>query len=139
MAKKPTPITFRDIILGAEADTIRRALEARLQIDLLIKERQAAYERIAELETQVEDVLGEAGSFPFPLPPLPVAGLDPKMDFMSRASAPVAKKAGPAGRPVSTSANAATDSTTTPAPAATTADSDDDASDEDDTDEATKA
>ena len=78
MAKKPTPLTFRDIVLGAEADVIRAALEARIKIDALITERQAAYEKIAALETQINTVVGEAGVYPFPAPPLPVAGFDPK-------------------------------------------------------------
>jgi hypothetical protein len=103
MAKKlslPT-LSFRDLVLGAEAETLRQALEARVRIDELIAERQAAYERIAALETQVEEVLGEAGVFPFPAPPLPVAGLDPKADTLVRpapgAAAASAKKS--PGRP----------------------------------------
>lgn len=85
MAKKTAPtLTFRDIVLGAEADVIRQALAARQQIDGLIEERRQAYERIAELETQVEDALGETGVFPFPAPPLPVAGFDPKADTVTR-------------------------------------------------------
>ncbi len=78
MAKKPTPLTFRDIVLGAEADVIRQALEARVKIDALIVERQAAYERIAALETQVATLVGEPGVYPFPAPPLPVAGFETK-------------------------------------------------------------
>lgn len=78
MAKKPTTLTFRDIVLGAEADVIRAALEARIKIDALITERQAAYEKIAALETQINTVVGEAGIYPFPAPPLPVAGFDQK-------------------------------------------------------------
>ncbi len=105
MAKKlntPAALSFRDLVLGAEAETLRQALEARVRIDELIAERQAAYERIAALETQVEEVIGEPGVFPFPAPPLPVAGLDPKAETLMRstgsASAPVpAKKS--AGRP----------------------------------------
>jgi hypothetical protein len=93
MAKKITPLTFRDIVLGAEAEVIRQALEARAQIDELITERQAAYERIAALENQVEDVLGETGTFPFPAPPLPVAGFDPKSDTVTRSAAAVKKVA----------------------------------------------
>ncbi|AHF91391.1 hypothetical protein OpiT1DRAFT_02228 [Opitutaceae bacterium TAV1] len=99
MAKSKTlqhlSLTFRDIVLGAEADVIRQALEARVQIDQLIEERQRAYERIAQLETQVEDVLGETGTFPFPAPPLPVAGLDPKATVVLRgaAAAPARKAA----------------------------------------------
>lgn len=99
MAKKsasPATLTFRDLVLGADAETIRQALEARLRIDELIAERQAAYERIAALETQVEEVIGEPGVFPFPAPPLPVAGLDPKADSFTRgasAAAPAKKSA----------------------------------------------
>ncbi|MFH1497163.1 MAG: hypothetical protein ABII82_04985 [Verrucomicrobiota bacterium] len=90
MAKKTAPtLNFRDIVLGAEADVIRQALAAREQIDTLIEERRRAYERIAELETQVEDALGETGVFPFPAPPLPVAGFDPKADTVTR---PAVKK-----------------------------------------------
>ena len=87
MAKKTASLSFRDIVLGADAEVIRQAHEARVQIDLLIEERQKAYARIAELETQVEDVLGETGVFPFPAPPLPVAGFDPKADTVTRGTA----------------------------------------------------
>ena len=94
MAKKSASLSFRAIVLGAEADVIRQALEARVEIDKLIEERQRAYERIAALETQVEEILGEQGGFPFPPPPLPIAGLDPKLDVLARAGGPVVKKAG---------------------------------------------
>lgn len=87
MAKKTASLSFRDIVLGADAEVIRQAHEARVQIDLLIEERQKAYARIAELETQVEDVLGETGVFPFPAPPLPVAGFDPKAETVTRGAA----------------------------------------------------
>lgn len=103
MAKKPnlTSLTFRDLVLGAEADTLRQALEARVRIDELIAERQAAYERIAALETQIEDVIGEPGVFPFPLPPLPVAGLDPKAETLTRPTGtPATAKKSPAREPV---------------------------------------
>lgn len=101
MAKKPnlTALTFRDLVLGSDAETLRQALEARVRIDELIAERQAAYERIAALETQVEEVIGEPGVFPFPAPPLPVAGLDPKAETVQRVpaggAAPAVKR-GPA-------------------------------------------
>lgn len=88
-AKKTVSLSFRDIVLGAESDIIRQALEARTQIDQLIAERQAAYDRIAILENQVEDVLGETGVFPFPAPPLPVAGFDPKTNTVTRSAATV--------------------------------------------------
>lgn len=80
MAKKPTktivPLSFADLVLGADAETLRAALEARLQIDGLLAERDAAYRRIAELETRIDAVMGEPGAFIFPPPPCPVAGFD---------------------------------------------------------------
>ncbi len=117
MAKKPSTLSFRDIVLGAEADVIRQALEARVQIDLLIEERQRAYERIAELETQVEGVIGETGTFPFPAPPLPVAGFDPKADTVTRGAAAAPKKA--------VSARSANSAAAAVTPADDAADSDD--------------
>jgi hypothetical protein len=104
MAKKPSTLSFRDIVLGADAEVIRQAHEARVQIDQLVEERQRAYDRIAALETQIEDVLGEAGVFPFPAPPLPVAGFDPKADTVTRGGA---KKA--AARPADSAAPAASE------------------------------
>ncbi len=91
MAKKNVSLTFRDIVLGAEADVIRQALAAREQIDQLVVERERAYAQIAALEAQVEDVLGETGVFPFPAPPLPVAGFDPKAATVTRSAAAVEK------------------------------------------------
>ncbi len=90
MAKKPniTSLSFRDLVLGADSDTLRQALEARTRIDELIVERQAAYTRIAALETEIEEVIGESGIFPFPTPPLPVAGVDAKADTLLRTPAP---------------------------------------------------
>lgn len=85
-ALKPTPLTLTEIILRGDAETIRQALEARTQIDSLLEEREAAYLRIAELETQVYDIVGADADFPFPEPPMPVA------EF---AKAPPKKKASP--------------------------------------------
>jgi hypothetical protein len=76
MAKKGQkiePLTLQEIILRGDSETIRQALEARIQIDTLLEEREAAYRRIAELETQVSEIVGEDGVFPFPAPPLEVA------------------------------------------------------------------
>ncbi len=83
MAKKtakPISLDRNDIILGADAETIRAALEAREQIDVLLAERAEAYRKIAELEEKVEELLGEEADFPFPEPELPVAtfGSSPK-------------------------------------------------------------
>jgi hypothetical protein len=89
MAKKPqklVPLTMTEIILRGDAETIRQALEARIQIDTLLEEREAAYQRIAELETQVCEIVGEDGVFPFPEPPMPVATFT---------SSPVKKKPAP--------------------------------------------
>lgn len=76
MAKKNQkiePLSFVDIVLGGDAETIRKALEARIQIDTLLEEREEAYRKIAALETQVEGIVGEDGVFPFPEPPVEVA------------------------------------------------------------------
>ena len=94
MAKKPEkliPLTLTEIILRGDAETIRQALEARTQIDTLLEEREAAYQRIAELETQVCEIVGEDGVFPFPEPPMPVA------TFAAPATAK--KKAAPTPKP----------------------------------------
>ncbi|MBC2604938.1 hypothetical protein [Pelagicoccus albus] len=75
MAKKTqklSPLTFAEIVLRGDSDTIRQALEARTKIDTLLEEREAAYQRISELESQVESIVGEEGVFPFPEPPAPV-------------------------------------------------------------------
>ena len=93
MAKKNSPLTFRDIVLNAEAGVIRQALEARVKIDQLIEERQRAYDRIAALETQVAEVIGEPGVFPFPPPPLPVAGFESKAEAVTRGGVPGRKAA----------------------------------------------
>ena len=96
MAKKPQkliPLTMTEIILRGDAETIRQALEARIQIDTLLEEREAAYQRIAELETQVCEIVGEDGVFPFPEPPMPVATL-------TASAAPAKKKAAPKPAPV---------------------------------------
>ncbi|MGJ8639661.1 MAG: hypothetical protein ACSHYA_09735 [Opitutaceae bacterium] len=100
MAKKPQkliPLTMTEIILRGDAETIRQALEARTQIDTLLEEREAAYQRIAELETQVCDIVGEDGIFPFPAPPMPVAdyatSVAPKKKATPAAVAPTEPKA----------------------------------------------
>ncbi|MDQ8194389.1 hypothetical protein QEH59_08125 [Coraliomargarita sp. SDUM461004] len=95
MAKKPQkliPLTMTEIILRGDAETIRQALEARIQIDTLLEEREAAYQRIAELETQVCDIVGEDGVFPFPEPPMPVA-------TFTASTSPAKKKATPKPAP----------------------------------------
>jgi hypothetical protein len=74
-AQKLTPLTKTEIILRGDAEVIRQALEARTEIDTLLEEREAIYKRIAELETEVGEIVGEDGVFPFPEPPMPVASV----------------------------------------------------------------
>ena len=81
MAKNPistAPLSFVEIVMRADAETIKAAYEARVKVDGLLAEREAAYRRIAELEQQVETIVGEQGVFVFPEPPLPVAGFNVK-------------------------------------------------------------
>lgn len=80
MAKKPIQLSKMDIILQADAETIREALEARVQIDELLVQREAAYRQINELEEQIETIVGEDGLFAYPAAPLPVAGIPKLID-----------------------------------------------------------
>ncbi len=82
MAKTPistVPLSFMEIVMRADAETIKAAYEARVKVDGLLAEREAAYRRIAELENQVDQIMGEPGIFTFPEPPLPVAGFTSKV------------------------------------------------------------
>ncbi|MCH6255644.1 hypothetical protein MLD52_03740 [Puniceicoccaceae bacterium K14] len=88
--QKTEPLSFTEIVLRGDSETIRQALEARVQIDGLLDEREAAYQRIAELENQVETIVGEDGIFPFPSPPAEVSAF----------SAPAKKTAKPAAKKV---------------------------------------
>lgn len=74
MAKKRQELGFIDIVMGADADVIKQAYEARLKIDEQLVLREEAYRKIAELEEKVEEIIGEPGEFIFPAPPLQVAG-----------------------------------------------------------------
>lgn len=67
------PLSLVEIITRADAATIQAALEARQKIDALLAERAAAYERIAALEKQVDEVMGAPGLFVFPPPAVEVA------------------------------------------------------------------
>jgi len=73
---KTKKLSFTDIVLNAEAEIIQQAYEARIKIDELLIEREKAYEQIAALEEQVDEIIGEASIFPFPEPPLPVSGFN---------------------------------------------------------------
>lgn len=120
MAKKPistAPLTFVEIVMRADAETIKAAYEARLKVDALLKEREEAYRRIAELENQVEVIMGEPGVFVFPEPPLPVAGIAKKTTAAAK------KKKTPTVAPTAsaTATPAATASAATDTPGATPA------------------
>jgi hypothetical protein len=94
MAQKPNPkkLSFVEIVMGADAEVIKAAYEARVKIDGLLAEREAAYNKILELENQIETVVGEEGVFVYPPPPAPVAGI-PKLEPAARKSAePAAAK-----------------------------------------------
>jgi hypothetical protein len=104
-----------EIVMNADADVIKAAYEARVEVDKLLALRQEAYRRIAELETKVEEVIGQPGLFVFPPPPLAVAGLEtatPRPRKTARppgeaATAPAAAEAAKAAPPQPSSARAA--------------------------------
>lgn len=90
MAKNPVsgmPLSFVEIVMRADAETIKAAYEARVKVDGLLAEREEAYRKIAELEQKVDDIIGESGVFVFPEPPMPVSG------FAKPVAAPVKKVA----------------------------------------------
>ncbi len=108
MAKSPRnikPLSFVEIVMRADAETIRAALDARVKVDELLLEREQAYRRISELEAQVEELVGEPGVFVYPPPPLPVAGYS-KVIPVSPAKKPAAAAAASAAVPASASASA---------------------------------
>ena len=80
MAKKPAQLSFVDIVMGAQADVIKEAYEARLKIDDLLEIREEAYRKIAEIEVEVEGIVGVEGEFVFPAPPMPIAGVNKPND-----------------------------------------------------------
>lgn len=76
-----------DIVMGAEAEVIKAAYEARVKIDDLLAQREKAYREIHDLEKQVENVIGEEDTFAFPPPPYPVAGFTKSTPATRRQSA----------------------------------------------------
>jgi hypothetical protein len=110
-AKPLPPLSLVEIITRADAATIQAALEARQKIDALLAERAAAYERIAALEKQVDEVMGEPGLFVFPAPTVAVA------PFTAPAPTPAAPaaSAAPAADPAAPAADHAASSPASPA------------------------
>ena len=88
MAKKA--LTFIDLVTSADTETLRAALEARSKIDELLVVRAEAYRQIAELEEQVNSIVGDEGSFEFDEPEFPVAfgGKSPKKKPAPKPKAP---------------------------------------------------
>lgn len=80
MAKKIIKLDFVDIVLGANADVIKEAYEARVKVDQLLTVREEAYAKIAKIEDDIEEIVGVTGEFVFPAPPLPVAGMPKPSD-----------------------------------------------------------
>ncbi|MBN2162128.1 MAG: hypothetical protein JXR25_12200 [Pontiellaceae bacterium] len=76
MAKKLVKLTSIDIILQADAETIREAYEARVKIDDLLVKREEAYRQIEAIEVEIEELIGEEGEFIYPEPPGIVAGFN---------------------------------------------------------------
>lgn len=95
MAKKLIKLSAVDIILQADAETIREAYESRVKIDDLLVKREEAYRQIEAVEQQIETLVGEEGAFVYPAPPLPVAGFSK----LAPAARPVKPK--PASKPAS--------------------------------------
>ncbi len=77
-AKEQPKLSFIDIVTRADAQVIRQALEARIKIDDLLVIREEAYKKIAEIENEIEGIVGEEGTFEFGEPPYPVSGFAPK-------------------------------------------------------------
>jgi hypothetical protein len=115
MAKKPTSpkkLDFIEIVMHAEAEVIKAAYEARLQIDELLARRAEAYRQIFELENQIEEIVGEPGVFSFPVPPCPLAG------FSKTVSSTRVLPKPPVPKPPAQAASAPTAPKTAPAPSA---------------------
>lgn len=107
--KETRKLTFIEIVMNAEADVIKAAYEARVEVDKLLAQRDEAYRRIAELETGVETLVGEPGLFVFPPPPLPVAGMEvavPRPRRPAKATGTAASQPGAPGTPKGTDGGA---------------------------------
>ena len=77
MAKKL--LSYADLVTGANAETLRAALEARIKIDEMLILREEAYQKIAALEEQINEVVG-SDAFEFDEPEVTIAwgGRSPK-------------------------------------------------------------
>jgi len=101
------PLSLAEIVMRADTETIRAALEARQRIDALLAERAAAYARIAALEHQVDEIIGEPGVFAFPPPAAAVAAYAAATTAGSTEAAPAAAPAPSPAKPAAVDAAAA--------------------------------
>lgn len=111
--KEIRKLTFIDIVMNADAATIKAAYEARVDVDKLLALREEAYRHIAELETKVEELMGQPGLFVFPPPPLAVAGLEAALPRPRKAP-----RAAPGGGTMPAAVAPSPDETAPPAAAA---------------------
>ena len=118
--KETRRLTFVEIVMNADADVIKAAYEARLEVDKLLALREEAYRQIAGLEIKVEEIMGQQGLFVFPPPPLAVSGLEAALPRPRKKAPPTgspptppppATEATPAPTPTASEARAATAST----------------------------
>jgi len=105
MAKKSVKLGFLDIVMGADAQTIKEAYEARIKVDEQLTLREKAYQEIARIEEDIETIIGQKGQFVFPAPPLPIAGYSRLIPASK--PAPKVERKEPVDKPVSVSPNEA--------------------------------
>ena len=101
MAKKSMKLDFLDIVMGADAQTIKEAYEARVKVDDQLILRDEAYQKIAQIEAEVEQIIGKEGQFVFPAPPLPIAGYSRLIPASK--PAPKVERNEPEAKPISSS------------------------------------
>ena len=91
MSLKNKMLSFAEIVTRADAETLRAALEARIQIDDLLLKRDEAYRKIAEVESKIQDLTGDELEFEFDEPQYPVAwaGKSPKKKVIKKKVAKV--------------------------------------------------
>ncbi|MEA2013022.1 MAG: hypothetical protein U9O87_08115 [Verrucomicrobiota bacterium] len=89
---KIVKLSKADIIIRADADLIAEALEGRRIIEKQLELREEAYRKIAEIEIEIEKIIGEQGKFVFPAQPFPVAGINIPKSAIKKKKQPVKNK-----------------------------------------------
>lgn len=86
-------LSYADLVTGANAETLRAALEARIKIDEMLILREEAYQKIATLEAQVNDIVGtEVFEFDEPAVDIAWGGRSPKKKAVAKKPAPAKKE-----------------------------------------------